>query len=291
MRVLKRAGLSPIEISRLEQYNDLLRYLRGNPLAIQVILPELKRQAPEKLLERLQSGEAKLPEDEAGAGQGEIAGGFADLPPERAGPTAAQTAGHAWRCSRDSWMRMYWGGCARLRAHPRRSPDWRGQGWVEILDTAAEVGLLHKAGEGYYTIHPALPWFFHDLLLEGYPEQRGWFEMAFCKIYGEYGSYLTDLFKKNPQLAMSLLQAEEPNLLHALRLAQEGELWDVINYITYGICRLMTLQGRWVEWERMVTALELRVVDEQGGTFAWQGGFCGERFSATGPRSRITGGT
>ena len=52
VRVLKRAGLSPIEISRLEQYNDLLGYLRGNPLAIQVILPELKRKTPENLLER-----------------------------------------------------------------------------------------------------------------------------------------------------------------------------------------------------------------------------------------------
>ena len=34
---------------------------------------------------------------------------------------------------------------------------------IALLDRAAEAGLLTALGGGYYTIHPALPWFFNDL--------------------------------------------------------------------------------------------------------------------------------
>ena len=34
---------------------------------------------------------------------------------------------------------------------------------VPLLDRAAEIGLLTAHGNGYYSIHPALPWYFRDL--------------------------------------------------------------------------------------------------------------------------------
>ena len=40
---------------------------------------------------------------------------------------------------------------------------------MEFLDRAAEVGLLTALGGGYYTIHPALPWFFKGLFDLYYP--------------------------------------------------------------------------------------------------------------------------
>jgi hypothetical protein len=35
---------------------------------------------------------------------------------------------------------------------------------IAILDKAADIGLLTAHGGGYYTIHPALPWFFRRCL-------------------------------------------------------------------------------------------------------------------------------
>jgi hypothetical protein len=39
-----------------------------------------------------------------------------------------------------------------------------------LLDRAAEVGLLTAHGGGYYTIHPALPWYFKSLFDQYYAQ-------------------------------------------------------------------------------------------------------------------------
>ena len=59
--------------------------------------------------------------------------------------------------------------------------------WRRMLDTAAEVGLLRREGEGYYTVHPALPWFFHDLLRGAFPDHLDALERTFAAVYGAYG--------------------------------------------------------------------------------------------------------
>ena len=43
---------------------------------------------------------------------------------------------------------------------------------IAILDKAADIGLLTAHGGGYYTIHPALPWFFRSLFEQDYPTGR-----------------------------------------------------------------------------------------------------------------------
>ncbi len=69
LRVMRRAGMQPEQIKGLPQYNDLLKYLQGNPLAIQVILPELKHTPPDALLEALRTGAAALGSDDPGQGR------------------------------------------------------------------------------------------------------------------------------------------------------------------------------------------------------------------------------
>ena len=34
---------------------------------------------------------------------------------------------------------------------------------IALLDRAAEVGLLTAHGDGYYAVHPAIPWHLHTL--------------------------------------------------------------------------------------------------------------------------------
>jgi tetratricopeptide (TPR) repeat protein len=136
--------------------------------------------------------------------------------------------------------------------------------WRRMLDTAAEVGLLRHVGEGYYTVHPALPWFFHDLLREAFSDRLDGLERIFSAIYGTYGSQLDSLFQTNAEGAMTLLRAEEGNLMHALRLARQHACWDDVAEVLYGLQRLLMTQGRWVEWERLITDVEAEATDTGG---------------------------
>jgi len=262
VRVLRRAGLKPQQIKSLPQYNDLLRYLRGNPLAIQVILPELERTTPDKLLKSLQAGEAKL---------------SADAPEQ--GREHSLTASLTYRLDAlDATLRkrlgvlgLFQGFVAadvlRVICSRDGAPELiRGLGrddWIRMLDVATEVGLSRSVREGCYTVHPALPWFFHDVMRGTFPEHLDWLEQAFSAVY-RYGYQFNDLFKTNTRLAISLLRYEENNLTHALCLAWRHERWDDIAGILYGLGRLLTTQGRWVEWERRINELEAEVTDEDG---------------------------
>lgn len=42
---------------------------------------------------------------------------------------------------------------------------------IALLDRAAEVGLLTAHGNSYYSIHPALPWYFKALFEQYYPDE------------------------------------------------------------------------------------------------------------------------
>ncbi len=134
-------------------------------------------------------------------------------------------------------------------------------GWKEALDSASHVGLLRRVGDGLYAVHPALPWFFRDLLERAFPGQDEWFEQAFTAAYGAYGSYLSKMFNRSAGLAISLLVAEEDNLVHALRLAGSARRWEHVQGILYGLNRLFVLQGRWAQWEKLIANVERDFAD------------------------------
>ena len=68
LKVLKTI-LTPDRLRNLPPYTELLEYLQGNPLAIQVIMPELERKEPSELLESLRSGTAALSFDDPEQGR------------------------------------------------------------------------------------------------------------------------------------------------------------------------------------------------------------------------------
>ncbi|MBI3796026.1 MAG: CHAT domain-containing protein [Deltaproteobacteria bacterium] len=263
VRVLQRAGLQPSQIKALPDYNELLRYLRGNPLAIQVILPELKQKTPNVLLKEVQAGQATLSADDPAQGREHSLTASLTYRLDTLDPTLRQRLGVlglfqgfvdadvlAAICSSDD------------------APEFiRGLGredWIGMLDAAAELGLLQRVGTGYYTVHPALPWFFHDLLHTAFADHLAWLERTFTAAYSAYGRQLFRLFQTNTQLAMSLLRAEENNLTHALRLARHHERWDDVAGILYGLNQLLTTQGRWAEWERLIANSEAEVTNANG---------------------------
>ena len=258
LRVLRRAGLSAQQIYALPPYDDLLRYLDGNPLAIQVIVPELQHKPPDALLRDLQAGQVSLRADDPAHGREHSLTASLTYRLDALDPIIHQRLGvlgfFQGVVSADVLAAM----CA-VDDTPDGLHGLGREDWVRMLDTAAAMGLLRRVGDGYYTIHPALPWFFQDLLRSAFPDHRASLERAFSAVYASYGLHLFGMVNTNTEMAMRVLRAEEGNLLNARRLARRHERWSEIGGILAGLSRLLTRHGRWVEWERHIADLEAEV--------------------------------
>ncbi|HXG24454.1 MAG TPA: hypothetical protein VNJ09_07875, partial [Chthonomonadales bacterium] len=140
---------------------------------------------------------------------------------------------------------------------------------IALLDKASEIGLLTSHGGGYYTIHPALPWFFRSLFEQYYPkevpaldenatEDRSlnpdyWHATrAYVEAMGELGNYYFNQYEEGSRGVIAPLRAEESNLLHARSLARRhGWYWRITSTMQ-GLRQLYDHTGRYAEWKRLV---------------------------------------
>ena len=250
---------------QLPEFGKLLEFLGGNPLSLQVILPLLADGTkPEALLAKLQAGTVSLPESDT-TEQGRDKSLTASLTYRLESLSTTDTA-------RLSVVGLFQGFVnavvlAIISAEDTAPTELRGlstQDWTRILSAAAEIGLMRVVGEGYFSVHPALPWFFHEKLTATFGGRLPDLEMLFASVYGQYAHWLSQTFQTNPQFAMSLLSAEEANCLHALRLSQRQQQDEATSGILYGVKQLWTTQGRWEEFERLLQGVESEVQDSNG---------------------------
>ncbi|MDI6810818.1 MAG: tetratricopeptide repeat protein [archaeon] len=259
-RVLNRSG---IDRQKLKPYGKLLNYLQGNPLAIQVILPELAHIEPDELLVALQRGEAKLPKDDREQGR------------ER-----SLTASLEYRLDRlDELLRSRLGVLGMFQGFVNAevlalicnddgAPELlRGldkDAWIRMLDQASEIGLLHRVVHGLYNIHPALPWFFHQILRTTYAEDIEWLEKRFVDVCGYLSQLLQQQLHENAEVAMTWMRFEEQNFRYAIHLGRGYEMWDALNRILLGMAEMLGRQSRWSELELLNLEVKRAATDEQG---------------------------
>ncbi len=250
VRVLKRAGVSVEKLRQIADYNVLLRFLEGSPLAIQIMVPELRRVEGAELVERLhryeRNGEAALSTDAPGR------------------PLAASLSyrldsldARSRKCLALLGLFQGFVDCevlAALSARENTPEPVRGLGradWVAILDSVADDGLLRRLGGGRHSIHSALPGFFLKLLGEFDPGTAAALEADFAAVYAAIGLALHDAFERTDRLAMSLIGSEERNLLHAIDLARRHRLAASLEGIRRGLRAIYRSQGRPIEGERI----------------------------------------
>ena len=229
-----------------------------------MILPELTRTTPDKLLPALQSGTAKLADDDKREGREHSLAASLSYRLDALDPAIRKHLGvlALFQGFVDADVLAMMG---KAKGSPKLIHGLQRDDWLTVLDPSTEVGLLRKIIPGVYTIHPAVPWFLHDMMAEAFPgDESGALINAYCEAYAAYGYYLTGLFETNAEVAMTLLRLEEGNLMHALWLSVERELWEYVQDVLYGIRTLLTTQGRWVEWERLVSDLEAMTQAEDG---------------------------
>jgi len=264
VRVLVRVGQSAPQIAALPQYNDLLRYLQGNPLAIQLIVPELVRRKPAELLEALRTGEVQLSADNPAMGRDGPLSASISYRLDTLDPELRQLVGllSLFQGFVDAWV------LGELCTLPDALPVMQGRDrefWLPRLTTIAELGLLRRLGpSSVFAMHPVAPWFLRDLLESTFQADLEWLKRAFARTYGNHGRYVAGLFKSGADVIMSVLLSEEANLRTALRMARDYSDWDAMVGIMRGLGSFLRTQGRWVEWERVVSDAELDAMDVSG---------------------------
>jgi tetratricopeptide (TPR) repeat protein len=246
-------------LTAVADWRPLLRFTDGNPLTITVLVGQAlrdglrTREQIEAFVIRLRAGEAAF-DDEASEGRTKSLG-------------AALSYGfeHAFSDTERRQLALlhFFQGFVdvnvlRLMGSPKTNwclPELRGltrDSSITLLDRAAEVGLLTAHGGGYYTIHPALPWYFNGLFTQFYAQTEVQTIRAFVEALGELGDYYHKKYGEGNRAVVSLLAAEEANLLHARDLARKHGWWGCVLSAMQGLYFLYDQTSRRADWKRLV---------------------------------------
>lgn len=261
-------------ITDIEAWRSLLRFTRGNPLAITVLIGQAlrdnltTREQIEAFVARLRAGESAF-EDEASEGRTKSLGaslsyGFKHAFTEDEGRLLALL--HLFQ------------GCVNVAvllqmsdpSEPDRLPELAGateERWASLLGRAAEIGLIDAVADGFYYIHPALPWFFRVLFEQyygaaGVPGADGLrATRAYAEAIAGLSYYLYETYEKGRRESIPLLEIEEQNLLHARSLAITHGWWDTVVRIMRGLHTLYEHSGRWGALKRVVDDIYPLLID------------------------------
>jgi tetratricopeptide (TPR) repeat protein len=255
-------------IAELPDLTELLRFTQGNPLTILVTIGEALRteiKSSDQLtsfVSALRRG-AKIFTDDTEQGRSSSL-------------SASLSYGFEAAFSDDerkvlSLLHLFQGfiNVDALRYMGEPKADWcldvaRGltrERGVELLDRAAEVGLLTSYGAGYYSIHPALPWFFHEHFDRSFSAREA-SRRAFAEAMAVLGNFYHDEYAVGRRNVLPLLAAEEDNLIAALRLARAHGWWHNIVLVMQGMSLLYSRTGRGPAWRQLVETIVPDFVDQ-----------------------------
>ena len=201
----------------------LLALLAGHPLALEVILPNLARQAPGEVLAALQAGDEAI-----------------DLRSDKKTESILRCVDYSFGSLSEAAQALL--ACLApfttvlfTNVLDFYSQELRGQPalaglafdrWPEVLAEAAGWGLLgpHPEAEGYLRLQPVLPYFLRArLAAPGRAEARRAVEAAFRGLYDQWGGQIAALLQsKEPrqrQAGRALARLEYENLAAAVDLA------------------------------------------------------------------------
>jgi tetratricopeptide (TPR) repeat protein len=261
--IADKRGHSMIDV---ECWRPLLRYTEGNPLTITVLVGQVLREGLsteeqiERFVEQLRSGEKEIEDDES-QGRSRSLGASLSYGSKRAfnekdRSILALLSFFQGFVDVNTLMFMGQGSFSleELRGLEREKG-------MKLLDRAAEVGMLTALGGGYYRIHPALPWFFRGLFQKHYNGREDEAARAFVVAVGAIGDYYKRQYEAGHREVISVLPAEEANLLYAQQLALKRCWWDAGVLSMQGLSHLYDHTGRWVEWRRMVEEIVPLFID------------------------------
>jgi len=255
-------------LADVEDWRPLLKFTRGNPLAITVLVGQAlrdglrTREQVKAFVARLRAGEAVF-EDEASEGRTRSLAASLNYGFEHAFVDVER--------KQLALLYLFQGfvdvdavrfmGNSKMEWHLAEVSGLDREAGIRLLDRAAEVGLLTAHGVGYYSIHPALPWFFRRLFEEHYPDGGHPAVRAYVEAMGSLGNYYCKQYERGNREVIGALKAEEPNLLNARALARRNGWWPSLITTMQGLRILYDHTGRTGEWASLVDEIVPDFVD------------------------------
>jgi tetratricopeptide (TPR) repeat protein len=233
-KILRSQG---VEIKNLpEEYLDLLKLLGGHPLSLRVVLPHLRSQTPTQVIEALHQGLDSLEKKtEIGRDKSLTASldySFSKLSEKTRrhlpflGLFSEQVDAHrihyfTGHPDNQILVQIY----KRVFSESLQKADW-----LEILNEAAETGILEYLNVTVYKIHPVLPWYLRQRLSQHHEVQQiseleTMLLVFYTQLAQDYGSHLRSQNQDDRHLGRIILDIEEPNLLKNLRFAEQQNKW------------------------------------------------------------------
>jgi tetratricopeptide (TPR) repeat protein len=157
-----------------------------------------------------------------------------------------------------------------LMGHPENPgllPDYAGLGdeyWLGLLRRAAEIGLLTGIGGGFFTIHPALPWFLHDLFQRHWPgggADDAAPVLSWAVAVADFGNEFATAIAHGQRQALGPLRLLEGNLRRALTATQQSGMANIAIGALQGLREIYQADGRWEAWRRLVEDARPLVAD------------------------------
>lgn len=259
------------QLREVQDWRPLLEFTKGNPMTITVLVGQALRDGLRTLAQieafvgRLRAGEAVF-KDEMGEGRSRSLGAALNYGFENAFSEAER--------KQLALLHLFQGfvdvDAMRLMGNYKNHwhlPEVRGldrEAGTRLLDRAAEVGLLTAYGGGYYSIHPALPWFFRKMFDQCYGNSSAQAERAFVEAMGGLGNYYADKYIDGTRDVIEILGVEEANLLHARRSARTHGWWSALIGTMQGLRILYTGTGRQAQWAWLVEEIVPEFIDPAG---------------------------
>ena len=256
----------------VQDWRPLLEFTQGNPLTITVLVGQalrdgLKtREQVAAYVDRLRKGEAAF-KDEKAEGRNKSLGaslsyGFESAFSEMERKRLALLHLFRFFVHKD---------VIRFMGNPEADwhvPELRGitdEQATGLLDRAAEIGLLSWRGGGYYSLHPALPWFFKRLFDQYYSDSGRRATRAFVHAMDWLGHRYSNWYAEGKSEIVDALAAEEGNLTHAVDVARRHAWLPHLNGMMQGLNALYRHTGSLVGWADLVESVAREVVDPTTG--------------------------
>jgi hypothetical protein len=270
---LKLGGEKGLKPSEIADWQSLLDYCAGNPLTLRILVGQAVREGLrgkeqiERFVGAIRSGEQEVEDADAEEGRDKSLGaslnyGFRNAFKDDELPIVALL--HLFQGTAFADVLRFMG--ERDHALPEMKGKTK-EYLTAVLMSAKEIGLLTQSGRACFQIHPALPWFLRQIFARHYDGKAGrstaqaavraWV-VATAVLGGECHKW----FNEGNREVLATLKLEEPNLLHARRLARQNKWWGLLVNCMQGLDALYDYHGRLGEWARLVEEIRLDFVTE-----------------------------
>ena len=241
-----------------EEYLELLKLLDGHPLSLRVVLPHLKTETPQQLIDGLRQGLDKF-EGTEGEGRDKSLTVSLDYSFEKLSDRARRHLPFLGFFSErvnanlleilsknpdDEYGKAY----QAVFGENLKKSDWQ-----KILNEAEEAGIVqHLAATLLYKIHPTLPWYLRQRIYKSHTEKEvNELEKKLLVFYVDLADHYREQLISNADPATLMLQFEESNLLQNLRLAEQQQQWAYAQAILQSLGQLYERQDRKSEFRSL----------------------------------------